>query len=975
VAEQIAGTAAGSKSGPAPRRYELDWLRTLVVLGIIPYHALVIFGASSAVYIKSVQASPALALIGGFVLTWGIPSIFLMAGAATRLALAHRGPGAYVRERLSRLLVPMLLVALVFSPLQAYFILLSNPSLVSMSPVPIQNPEQLSNFGTFYGTYLGILVTTVRAYSPSIGTLALAHVWFIPRLLVVSLLTSLLVLVMRRYGQRLLVRMTTLDQHPLVILFGGGLATALVFALLRPGWLEGLTAHWLFTDVWSDFFLDLFLFLCGYLIYSYRRLREAVGVLWIFTLAVGIVCWAAVAGVTIAGKAPSASFALPSLVYALGLALSAWLISLGLLGAAMRYLTFTTPEQRYLSDAAFPVYLLHMSVLTISAYYLLKLPLPWYLQLLLIIAVTVVVAFGLFDLVVRRTPVTRFLFGVRRLGPQDEASAALSSCLSSVPMATSAQPSKYIGSSSSWWLQLCRYQPTASRRAMQDKMTRAVSDAGTTPSSRRRSLQMAWDIWRAGKASPSALGVLQHERFADLITFAREHSAYYRALYHDLSGEVVDFSALPVVTKPNLMAHFEQWVTDPSVTWPGIEAFVADPATIGELFQGHYSVWTTSGTTGQPGIFVHDPQAVRLYYTVGLFRSTSIMGLLSWSQIGRLLRRGSRNALLAATGGHFAGTVETEHLRRHARWLANSGRIFSVLQPLSTLVRELNAFQPSRVGGYPTALLLLADEQLAGRLHIHPTMLTPSGEWLGPVGRKKLERAFGCPVRMVYSASEFMGIGFECREGWIHVNADWVILEPVDASYRPVLPGRPSYTVLLTNLANRVQPFIRYDLGDSVTQRPDACPCGCQLPALRVEGRKGDILYFPARSCEEGGSLPLVAVLPLAVGTMLEKTPGVRRVQLIQTGSSTLTVRLEGSTGGSDGSAASEEVWDRVQQQLRQYLADQDVAPVSIVRSQEPPQSDPASGKFRQVGNEVPPASAAHAKQTARSAPTGYHRL
>jgi phenylacetate-CoA ligase len=94
---------------------------------------------------------------------------------------------------------------------------------------------------------------------------------------------------------------------------------------------------------------------------------------------------------------------------------------------------------------------------------------------------------------------------------------------------------------------------------------------------------------------------------------------------------------------------------------------VADPATVGELFQSRYSVWSTLGTTGQPGIFVHDAQAVRLYYTLGLLWSTPIMGLVSWPQIGRLVCRGSRNALLAATGGHFAGTVETERLRRRAR--------------------------------------------------------------------------------------------------------------------------------------------------------------------------------------------------------------------------------------------------------------------------------------------------------------------
>lgn len=407
-----------TRSEPAPRRHELDWLRTLVVLGIIPYHALVIFGASSAVYIKSTQSSPALALIGGFVLTWGIQSLFLMSGAATRLALQHRTPGAYVGERLGRLFVPMLLVVLVFSPLQAYYILLSNPSLVNMSPVPIQNAQQLGSFGTFYTTYLTILVTTVRAYTPSIGTIVLAHVWFIPRLLVVSLLTVLLVVLLRRFGQRILARVGGLLQQPIVVLFGGGIVTAFIVALLRPGWVERLTAHWVYTDVWADFFLDFSLFLCGYLIYSRLRLYAAVRDFRVFILVLGMVCWIAVAGATMAGKVPPTSLAPASIAYSGTMALSAWLLSLALLGLAMRYLTFTTRPQRYLTYAAFPVYLLHMPILTICAYYVLKLPSPWYIQLLLIVAVTVTLAFGIFDLVVRRTPVTRFLFGVPRREPK-----------------------------------------------------------------------------------------------------------------------------------------------------------------------------------------------------------------------------------------------------------------------------------------------------------------------------------------------------------------------------------------------------------------------------------------------------------------------------------------------------------------------------------------------------------------------------
>lgn len=412
-AQRVGPTGPPAPHGPRIRHYELDWLRTLVVLGIIPYHVLVIFGASSAVFLKSAQSTPALALLGGFALTWGIPTIFLMAGAATRLALEHRTPGAVVRERLVRLLVPLTLVALVFSPLQAYFILRRNPSLISMSPVPIQHPEQLRSFGAFYRTYLTLLVTTVRAYSPRIGTLVLAHVWFIPRLLVVTLFTLLLIVCLRRSVRCSPAWITPLGRRPALSLFGAGVLTALVVALLRPGWLEHVTEHWLFTDVWSEFFLDLALFLCGYLIYASHPLRATVNHWCIPALLLGLLCWTTVASVTLAGKAPPASFLPAALIYAAAWALSAWLVSLALLGLAMRYLAFSSPGQRYLTYAAFPVYLLHMPVLTISAYFLLRLPLPWYVQLVLITTVTLLVAFGIFELALRRTAVTRFLFGIK----------------------------------------------------------------------------------------------------------------------------------------------------------------------------------------------------------------------------------------------------------------------------------------------------------------------------------------------------------------------------------------------------------------------------------------------------------------------------------------------------------------------------------------------------------------------------------
>ena len=100
-----------------------------------------------------------------------------------------------------------------------------------------------------------------------------------------------------------------------------------------------------------------------------------------------------------------------------------------------------------------------------------------------------------------------------------------------------------------------------------------------------------------------------------------------------------------------------------------------------------------------------------------------------------------------------------------------------------------------------------------------------------------------------------------------------MIVEPVDAEYRATPPGDISHTVLITNLANHVQPVIRYDLGDSVVASPEPCACGNPLPAIRVEGRREDVLFMP------GAHGRAVRLLPLALTTVVEDAVHVHRVR------------------------------------------------------------------------------------------------
>ena len=186
--------------------------------------------------------------------------------------------------------------------------------------------------------------------------------------------------------------------------------------------------------------------------------------------------------------------------------------------------------------------------------------------------------------------------------------------------------------------------------------------------------------------------------------------------------------------------------------------------------------------------------------------------------------RHDRVAFVGVTSGHFASFVSMQRLRRLNPWTAPSLVCFSIEQPLQSLVRELNAFAPTLLATYPTSAVMLADEAARGSLKIALWEVWTGGETLRELVRGKVESAMGCRLRNSYGASEFLALGWECSEGNMHANSDWVILEPVDRLHRPVALGEPSHTTLLTNLANHVQPVIRYDIGDRITLHAATCP-------------------------------------------------------------------------------------------------------------------------------------------------------
>ena len=321
---------------------------------------------------------------------------------------------------------------------------------------------------------------------------------------------------------------------------------------------------------------------------------------------------------------------------------------------------------------------------------------------------------------------------------------------------------------------------------------------------------------------------------------------------------------LPITTKAELMEDFDGWATDREITRERVDLFMADRDRVGQPFLGRYMVATTSGTTGVPAIFVTDERALAVADALRL------RALASWLGVADVCEDPSRSR----PDGHPDRRRRAFHDRRACQpgqLRRRTMKLFSVLAPLPELVAELNDWRPSILSGYASMISLLAAEQEAGRLRIDPVLVASSAEGLSPAEAARVAGAFGAKHRSTYAAAECLFMGHSCELGWIHVNSDWVVLEPVDAERRPVPPGELSHGALLTNLANGVQPLIRYALDDSVLMRPDPCPCGNPLPAVQVQGRAADVLELGPPGASVG-----VPALPLMVTLMGH--PGDRRI-------------------------------------------------------------------------------------------------
>jgi glucan biosynthesis protein C len=367
------------------RLYYLDWLRVITILVILCYHANRFFTLNDW-QIKNAERSMTSTVFMEAFNLWMMPLLFLISGAAIYYSLKSRSTGAYLKERVLRLLVPLAGIGIfVLGPLQVYLERLTHGDFNG-------------NFWQFYPHYFD----GIYGFGGNFAFMGL-HLWYLMLLFLFSLLALPLILPSQKTGKSVLTRLSHWLNTPwvLVILFAVIGLGSLLSDVLGLGFTREM-GSW-------DILSYLLFFLAGYVLYANTRTQDTIRRLGPLLLITGLVL-ATIHLVLLFNSVTSQSYD----NFPLDLRLAAtWCLVLGILGTGSRFLYFNHKNLTYANEAVLPFYILHQPVLLVIGYFVVQWSLPILAKYAIILSCAFIIIIALYELLVRRWNVLRFLFGMK----------------------------------------------------------------------------------------------------------------------------------------------------------------------------------------------------------------------------------------------------------------------------------------------------------------------------------------------------------------------------------------------------------------------------------------------------------------------------------------------------------------------------------------------------------------------------------
>ena len=386
------------------RRPDIDWLRVFATYLLFVFHVGKVFDPAPFYHVRNADLSFAFLVVCGFISLWHMPLFFFLAGWSLFSSLQARGTAAFAKERLFRLGVPLLAGCVLLAPFLKFFELRSGldlshtglriaPALqegfrqVIPNGLPVAEPFH-EGFFTFLPTFF-----TLERFT-------WGHLWFVAYLLTLTLLYLPGFVWLARRRDRL-------QRVGAWVVYVPVLPLAVVQLTMRSRW-PGI--YNLYNDWANIAFYTVFL-VAGFLLAAHPAMEELVGREWKRSLAVGI-------GVTLLLLlAVLGVFSAPAILL-VGSAVAGWCFVVAFVGFARRSLTAPSPALVYLSESAFPVYILHQTAIVVPGYFIVQWSLGIAAKFELLLLLAVAVTLSVYHWLVRPFAVPRFLLGMRpKVGP------------------------------------------------------------------------------------------------------------------------------------------------------------------------------------------------------------------------------------------------------------------------------------------------------------------------------------------------------------------------------------------------------------------------------------------------------------------------------------------------------------------------------------------------------------------------------
>ena len=388
---EIVSQKADTTAKAAVRLYYVDWLRIIAMLGVFLLHATCPFNELDF-HIKNAEQSTAITVMHAFVLPWGMPLFFLIAGAGSWFALQRRTPGQYARERFNRLLIPFVIGSLLLSPIARYF-----------------EWSHKVQTGVEQGSFLEFIESLAWGLTPRFFGVAGYHLWFLGFLFCYSLLAlPLFRWLQGESGQRLVLRIARLCEH-----HGGILVFILPLLVVR------LSLQPFFPQYghWANFASFLSFFVLGYLLFADKRFTRAIWRDWPIVLTVGIAAFLALAAISMATAELDIEGVprtpLDYIWWAL-FTICGWCWTAFMVFVGMRFLSFPSKWLQYGQEALVPFFVVHEPVIIVIAYFVVQWNVGIVPKVLAVVLGSFAVSLGFYQFVVSRVGPLRALFGMKK---------------------------------------------------------------------------------------------------------------------------------------------------------------------------------------------------------------------------------------------------------------------------------------------------------------------------------------------------------------------------------------------------------------------------------------------------------------------------------------------------------------------------------------------------------------------------------